>query len=299
MSTQPKAYKGMAMEGLIADWYAKNTRRDTRRFRDTARAVAERARLGARVLEVAPGPGYLAIELAKRGYEVVGLDISRSFVRIASRNAADAGVAARFEHGDAAHMPFPDASFDFVVCTAAFKNFTDPAGVLDEIHRVLKPGGGASIVDLRKDAPLAAIHEEVRGMNLSRLNAALTMWTFRFFLLKNAYTREAIDALARRSRFGGCELVEQGIRLRSPPREGSTPTSSMAARTTARGVLVMTRPSLPHRALSRGLRVETAGLDSLQVATRQSVPVPACQLQEVDASSRSCGTPVLAAMRLP
>lgn len=211
MTAQTKPYRGVAMEGFIADWYARNTARDARRFRDTALAVAARVRPGARVLEVAPGPGYLAIELARRGYEVVGLDISRSFVRIAARNAAQAGVAATFEHGDAAAMPFPDASFEFVVCTAAFKNFTDPLGALDEIHRVLKPGGRASIVDLRRDAPLAAIREEVQGMNLSRVNAALTRWTFRLLLLRRAYTREAIEGLARRSRFGGCELVEQGI----------------------------------------------------------------------------------------
>jgi ubiquinone/menaquinone biosynthesis C-methylase UbiE len=211
MSAQAKGYKGMAMEGFIADWYAKNTARDAGRFRDTARAVAERVPPGARILEVAPGPGYLAIELARRSYEVVGLDISTSFVQIATRNAAEAGVAAKFERGDAAHMPFPDASFDFAVCTAAFKNFSDPAGALDEIHRVLKPDGRASIIDLRKDASLAAIREQVRGMNLSRVNAALTRWTFRFLLLRRAYTLEAIEDLARRSRFGGCVIVEEGI----------------------------------------------------------------------------------------
>jgi ubiquinone/menaquinone biosynthesis C-methylase UbiE len=211
MATQAKAYKGVAMEGFIANWYARNTGRDARRFRETARMVAQRLNPGARILEVAPGPGYLAIELAKRGFEVVGVDISRSFVRIATRNAAEAKVAATFEHGDAAHMPFPDGFFDFVVCTAAFKNFTDPVGALDEIHRVLKPGGGASIIDLRKDAPHAAIRQEVRSMNLSRLNAAVTRWTFHHLLLKRAYTREAIEGLARRSRFGGGEIVEQGI----------------------------------------------------------------------------------------
>src|SRR5512139_3593091 len=211
MAGRAKAWKGMAMEGLIAEWYARSTARDVRRFLDTARAVVERARPGARILEVAPGPGYLSIELARRGFEVVGLDISRSFVRIAKRNAAEAGVSAAFEQGDAAHMPFPDASFDFAVCTAAFKNFTDPVGALDEMHRVLRPGAGASVVDLRKDAPLGAVDEEIRGMNLSRLDAALTRWTFRVLLLRNAYTREAIEALARQSRFAGGEVVVQGI----------------------------------------------------------------------------------------
>lgn len=211
MAKPAKAYKGIPMEGFIARWYARNTAGDARRFRDTARAVAERVRPGARILEVAPGPGYLAIELARLGFEVIGLDISRTFVHIAARNAAAAGVGATFQLGDAARMPFADASFDFAVCTAAFKNFTDPLGALDEIHRVLRPGGAASIVDLRRDAPLASIEEEVRGMNLSRLDAALTRWTFRLLLLRNACSREAIEELARRSRFRGGDVVEQGI----------------------------------------------------------------------------------------
>ena len=211
MAMQAKAYKGIPMEGFIARWYANNTARDARRFRDASRAVAARIAPGARVLEVAPGPGFLAIELAKLGYRVTGLDISRSFVRMARDNAARAGVAIEVEQGDAAHMPFPDASFDFAVCMAAFKNFTDPVGALDEIHRVLRSGGQASIYDLRKDASLAAIDEEVRGMKLSRLNAALTRWTFRLVLLRNAYTREDLERMVSRSRFGTCEIRGEGI----------------------------------------------------------------------------------------
>ncbi len=211
MATQAKAYRGIAMEGLIARWYANNTARDARRFRDVSRAVAARVAPGGRVLEVAPGPGFLAIELAKMGYEVTGLDISRSFVRIARDNAARAGVAIELEQGDAAHMPFPDASFDFAVCMAAFKNFTDPVGALDELHRVLRPGAQASIYDLRKDASLAAIGDHVRGMNLSRLNAALTRWTFRFMLLKSAYSRQDLERVVSRSRFGTGEIRDEGI----------------------------------------------------------------------------------------
>lgn len=211
MAAGAKAYRGMAMEGAIARWYARNTARDAGRFEEAARGVAARAAPGARVLELAPGPGYLAVALARRGYDVTGLDVSRSFVEIARENAARAGVAARFEHGDAAHLPFEDASFDFVVCTAAFKNFTDPLGALDEVHRVLRPGGGASIQDLRKDAPLEAIRDEVRRMGLSRLNAAITLWTFRLVLLRNAYPRDALERLVARSRFGTGEVVEQGI----------------------------------------------------------------------------------------
>lgn len=208
-----KPYRGLAMEGPIATWYARNTRRDVRRFQAHARAVAARVAPGARVLEVAPGPGYLALELARLGYRVTGLDISHSFVRIARENAAAAGLAIEFRHGDAAHLPFDDGSFDFAVCTAAFKNFSDPAGALAEIHRVLRPGGEASIFDLRKDASPEEIADEVRGMKLSRVDAALTRWTFRFLLLRTAHPREALDAMARRSPFGGCEIRNDGIGL--------------------------------------------------------------------------------------
>src|SRR5919197_2162721 len=92
--TRRKPYKGLAMEGPIARWYAKNTGRDTRGYRKTAGALAERLAPGSAVLEVAPGPGYLAIELARLGaYQITGLDISHSFVRIATENARRAGVA--------------------------------------------------------------------------------------------------------------------------------------------------------------------------------------------------------------
>src|SRR6266508_6774358 len=104
-----KPYKGVAMEGVIATWYANNTKGDIRGHRTTAQAVADQLTAGSSVLEVAPGPGYLAIEIAKLGpYRVTGLDVSHSFVRIAKEKARQAGVTIDFQLGDAAHMPFPD-----------------------------------------------------------------------------------------------------------------------------------------------------------------------------------------------
>jgi ubiquinone/menaquinone biosynthesis C-methylase UbiE len=206
-----KAYKGLPMEGVIATWYTRNTGRDRTRFEDTARLIAERVRPGARVLEVAPGPGYLAIELARRGYSVTGLDISQSFVRIARDNAAKAGAVIDVQHGNAAQMPFADASFDYVVCMAAFKNFTDPIGAINEMHRVLKPGGQASIFDLRKDATGEELDAEVRNMHLSPINTRLTRWTFQFMLLRLAYTHEQLEQMAAQSSFGRGEIASNGI----------------------------------------------------------------------------------------
>jgi len=212
MAVTSKPYKGLPMEGIIASWYAKNTGNDVRGTRKLASSIVDNLKPGARVLEVAPGPGYLAIEIAKMGdYRVAGLDISHSFVRIATENARKASVSVDFRHGDAAHMPFPEESFDFVVCRAAFKNFSDPVGAINEIYRVLGDGGRASIIDLRKDASLADIDEEVAGMHLSALNAMLTKWTFRNMLLKSAYTREAMEAMVSESRFGKGEILKDGI----------------------------------------------------------------------------------------
>jgi ubiquinone/menaquinone biosynthesis C-methylase UbiE len=88
------------------------------------------------VLEIAPGPGYFAIELAKLGdYRITGLDISKTFVKIAKRNAAQANVRMDFHQGNASGMSFKSDSFDFLLCRAAFKNFGAPLGALREMHR--------------------------------------------------------------------------------------------------------------------------------------------------------------------
>jgi ubiquinone/menaquinone biosynthesis C-methylase UbiE len=223
-----KPYAGLQMEGPIARWYAHITR-GRRDYPITARAIASRLPADAAVLEVAPGPGYLAIELARLGgFRISGLDISRSFVRIASDNARQAGVDVNFRHGDVAAMPFANAAFDFVVCQAAFKNFAGPVAALDEMYRVLRPGGSASIFDLRKDAPPEAIQDEIRAMRLSPPNALLTRLTFRFGLLRAAYTPKTIEPIVRRSRFGHGDILLDGIGfelrlVKEPIAESSTP----------------------------------------------------------------------------
>src|SRR5262245_1386668 len=132
-----KAYKGMAMEGLIARWYAKNREHDPE-LALLVRQIGDMLPAGSQILEVAPGPGYLSIELAKSGkYQIVGLDISASFVQIARAKAREAKVSVEFQHGNASSMPFAAEMFDFVVCRAAFKNFTEPVRAIQEMHRVL------------------------------------------------------------------------------------------------------------------------------------------------------------------
>ena len=208
--SQAKPYKGPAMEGRVARWYAKNTRGDSR-FRAIAARLAVELPRSSRVLEVAPGPGYFAIELASQGFQVTGADISRTFVEIAVENAREADVEVDFRVGNASALAFDDGSFDLVVCMAAFKNFTEPLQALNEAWRVLSAGGKAVIYDLRKEATPAEIRAEVKAMQLSPLSAFSTRQTFRWFLLRNAYSREAMLRLAGLSRFGGGEYVVDGI----------------------------------------------------------------------------------------
>lgn len=209
-----KGYKGLGMDGFIARWYAKNTLKNIDDYRKDAQKVAALVADGAPILEIAPGPGYLAIELAKLGrYDIAGLDISETFVEIACQNAEQAGVAIDFRHGDASHMPFEEASFDAIVCRAAFKNFTQPVAALDEMHRVLKPGGSALILDLRKDAPLPEINRAVDEMALSPINDLLTRWIFRNMLLKRANSKDEFREMVARSRFKTCQFDEVGISL--------------------------------------------------------------------------------------
>ncbi len=179
-------------------------------FRREARTVADHLRAGSNVLEVAPGPGFFAIELAKLGdFKITGLDISRTFVEIARENARSAGVAVDFRLGNASAMAFDDETFDFLYCSAAFKNFSEPLQALDEMYRVLRPGGEAVVADLLKDVSLGAIDDYVRKSGRSKLDAWLTRWVFRCLLIKRAYTREELNRLAEQSRFGSC-LIEDG-----------------------------------------------------------------------------------------
>jgi ubiquinone/menaquinone biosynthesis C-methylase UbiE len=208
-----KPYKGTAMEGPIASWYTKIRERDPQ-HRAICQQIRDALPGGGRILEVAPGPGYLAIELAKdAGFQVVGLDISKSFVQIAQAKARDAGVAVDFRHGNASDMQFEASIFDFIVCVAAFKNFSEPVKAIAEMYRVLRPGGQALISDLRGDASQADINTLVDDMEINALSKLMTRWTFKHVLLKNAYTAAEIRQMVAGTGFEGAEIREDNVSL--------------------------------------------------------------------------------------
>jgi len=208
-------FKGPEMEGPIARWYARvrGSQSQLEAYRKQAFQLTAGLRDGARVLEVAPGPGYLAIEMARPGrLQVTGLDISRTFVEIANANARRAGVTVEFRQGDVAQMPFETDSFDLIVCQAAFKNFTLPHSALAEIHRVLRAGGTAVIQDMSRDATHADIEREVNEMDLGRISTFTTKATLEM-LKRRAYAPSQFERLATDSPFKTCEISTEGIGL--------------------------------------------------------------------------------------
>ncbi len=211
LSKSVKPYKGLGMEGWIAQWYTKIRGQDPE-LGIVVNQVSEILSAGSRILEVAPGPGSLSVELAKLGkYQVVGLDISKSFVEIAQRKAKEAGVVVEFCQGNASDMPLNANTFDFIICRAAFKNFCEPLKALREMHRVLKPNGKALIVDLRRDASPDAINTYINNMGLNPINTLMTRWTFKQMLLKRAYTQADIRQFVAQTDFAKCEINEDLI----------------------------------------------------------------------------------------
>jgi ubiquinone/menaquinone biosynthesis C-methylase UbiE len=210
---QQRRLKDLGIEGMAARWYDRSTRRHRmEEMKSYARESAKYVHDGGSVLEIATGPGYLAIELAKLGnYRIVGLDISRDFVNIASRNAREAGVNVDFRQGNVADIPFPDNSFDFIVCTAAFKNFKEPLVALNEMHRVLRPGSTALIIDMDRNASNQKIEDYVRNLGANGFDRLFTELMMKHVLRNGAYTKDELIDLISRTEFNGHEINEEGI----------------------------------------------------------------------------------------
>ncbi len=114
----------------------------------TLKATGEAADIGC-------GPGYLVVDLARQapGLHVTGIDLSGEMLSQGRTHALTSGVRGRvkFKLGAAEQLPFDNSSLDLVVSTLSLHHWADPVPVLDEIARVLRPGGAFVIFDLRRD----------------------------------------------------------------------------------------------------------------------------------------------------
>jgi ubiquinone/menaquinone biosynthesis C-methylase UbiE len=132
----------------------------------------------ARVLEVATGPGHVAMAFAAVCREVVGLDLTAAPIAIANRAGRARGLEnVRFEVGDAEHLPFAAGEFDIAVCRFAFHHFENPAIVIAEMTRVCRPGGSVAIEDLiaSEHSERAAYHNRFEQLRDSSHTRALPL----------------------------------------------------------------------------------------------------------------------------
>jgi ubiquinone/menaquinone biosynthesis C-methylase UbiE len=204
--------KDIGIYGGMAKWYDKNTRKSRlAEMSEYADLVSCHTDAGAKVLEVAPGPGYLAIELAKRGFSVTGVELSEDFVIIEKRNAAEADVSVDFMQGNASALPLPDETFDFIICSAAFKNFSEPLKALQEMHRVLKPNGTALVIDMNYNATKEDIDAEMLKSGMKGFDRWFVKLSFKTFLKSGAYTKEGFEELIAQTAFTSHKIEKHGI----------------------------------------------------------------------------------------
>jgi demethylmenaquinone methyltransferase/2-methoxy-6-polyprenyl-1,4-benzoquinol methylase len=123
------------------------------------------ARPGRRALDLATGTGDLAFAMARRGAAVIGLDITPRMIEIARAKASRSRARVAFAVGDMLALPLPDSSVDVVTTGYGLRNAADLTVALDEIRRVLRPGGLLLSLDFnRPDGDL------VRGLYLRYLS---------------------------------------------------------------------------------------------------------------------------------
>ncbi len=94
-----------------------------------------------RTLELGCGAGQFGINLVKLGADMIGLDFSANQLAAARVNVTETGERFPLVRASAEELPFPDGSFDLVVCDHGATSFTDPHVTIPECARVLRPGG--------------------------------------------------------------------------------------------------------------------------------------------------------------
>ncbi|PET61165.1 SAM-dependent methyltransferase [Bacillus sp. AFS001701] len=214
MMKKMRKKKDVGIYGYTAKWYDKNSRKSRMtQMQEYATEIQSLVHDGARILEVAPGPGYLSIELAKMGFDVTGVELSSDFVNIEKINAKEANVLVDFKEGNASNLPCDENTFDFIVCSAAFKNFKDPVKALKEMYRVLKPGGTSLIIDMNFNATAQDIEGEIKKTGMKGFDKYFVRFAFKTFLKKGAYTKENFEMFLNETEFKNYNIKQEDISL--------------------------------------------------------------------------------------
>ena len=145
MEQKPNPFSTSEPWNLVADGYAETTMQMLAQYAEEA-VAASRLKRGASVLDVACGPGTLALMVAGTAKEVHGIDFSASMLAIFRKNIERAGHSnIIIQHGDAQALPYPDKMFDAAFSMFGLMFFPDRHKGFAEIHRTLKSGGTIAV----------------------------------------------------------------------------------------------------------------------------------------------------------
>jgi len=96
---------------------------------------------GLKVLDVGCGNGYVLFQYARHGADVAGVDLTRTAIELSQKRFALGGLPGEFHEIDGNRLPFPDNYFDIACSMGVLHHVTNPQPMVDEMFRVLKPGG--------------------------------------------------------------------------------------------------------------------------------------------------------------
>jgi len=181
------------------------------RWRRRTLALA-RVAPGERVLDLACGTGDLARLARERGARVLGVD----FARVMLRHARTLEPGIDWVQGDAEALPVPDGAVDVVTCGFALRNFVALDAVLDELYRVLAPGGRIALIDV--DRPAHPLVRWAHSVHFDRLVPRVGAWfgeaaAYRYLPESTAYLPPRLELLARLGKAGFAEPTHHGLLL--------------------------------------------------------------------------------------
>lgn len=172
------------------------------------RTAVDRLQLdaGATVVDLAAGTGDLCRELAARGHRPIGIDLSLGMLAHARTNAP-------LVQADGLRLPLPEGRVDGLVSGFALRNFTDLAGTLAEVARILRPGGRVALLDVA-EPPNAALrwgHRLYFGRVVPLIGGTLSDRAAYRYLPKSVAYLPPVDQLLAQLGAAGFDAVERRL----------------------------------------------------------------------------------------
>jgi ubiquinone/menaquinone biosynthesis C-methylase UbiE len=170
------------------------------------------------ILDLGTGPGYLPIEIVKRAtsIQIDGIDLSRTLIKIARKNAKQSGFSDRlnFMAGNANRLQFKNCTYDMVISTGMLHSLKTPARVLRECHRVLKWGGQAWIYDPARVTSQIDVRRFKASLTFPERFVYLFFPVFRKINFGHNYTREEIVDIISVTDFEDYSIAEKDEEIR-------------------------------------------------------------------------------------